>query len=456
MCVLNEHRFRDTDIFIISMAYLALDTETTGLPSKRTKDFKNLVVFDSCRIVSVACVLYNSNNEEICNFHEIIKPDGYKVTATEIHGITHDQAVKDGKDFSEVWRKLQALFLENPTVVGHNLDFDMTMLKSEAFRRGFNTDCFTNTNEICTQKMAKDIYKKPFRLGALYLMLTGGDLEGWHGALADSRAAAKVYSIMINRVKPTTKNIGVNKIIIKASEVAACIGKNPYKKPYEISDEIWKKYCPETFTGITKTDQAKTYLSKSKEAQDALTSAIASKTEKSDDTQTIIKSAEERINSDTSLTMSEKREVNSYIRSKINTNFGTRSEDKTSAKVEAAEGVVLMKDDNFYSIDITIINGTRYVITGKIDRIEAQSDGSRVLVEIKNRTRGLFNAVRVYEMIQVQTYLQMLKLDTARLIEQYNDETSSNIINRDQNYWDVDVMPKLVEFCNDIHAQMSN
>ena len=65
MCVLNEHRFRDTDIFIISMAYLALDTETTGLPSKRTKDFKNLVVFDSCRIVSVACVLYNSNNEEI-------------------------------------------------------------------------------------------------------------------------------------------------------------------------------------------------------------------------------------------------------------------------------------------------------------------------------------------------------------------------------------------------------
>jgi hypothetical protein len=148
--------------------------------------------------------------------------------------------------------------------------------------------------------------------------------------------------------------------------------------------------------------------------------------------------------------------VNDYIRSKVFTNFGTKSEDKTSDKVEAAEGVKLERDDNFYSLEVTTICGTRYVIVGKIDRVEVQPDGTKVLVEIKNRARCLFNAMRPYEMIQVQTYLQMVGMDTARLIEQYNSETASYHIVKDQNMWDTVVMPKLVDFCNDLHARMSN
>jgi hypothetical protein len=148
--------------------------------------------------------------------------------------------------------------------------------------------------------------------------------------------------------------------------------------------------------------------------------------------------------------------VNDYIRSKVFTSFGTKSEDKTSDKVEATEGVKLERDENFYNVEIATIHGTRYVITGKIDRIEVQPDGSRVLVEIKNRTRGLFNTVRGYEMVQVQTYLQMTGLTSARLVEQYNEETSSSSITRDQEFWDNLVMPKLVSFCQGIHNKMSN
>lgn len=442
------------------MTYIALDTETTGLPSKRTKDFTQLPVFDSCRVVSVAVVLYDENDNEVTNFHHLIKPEGYTEMpegAFNVHKISFEKVQNEGLPFSEVWKKVEALFLARPNIVGHNIGFDTSALLSEAYRRGFNTDCAKGFKEICTQRMAKKIYQENFRLGALYKKLLGKDLEGWHGALADTRAAGEVYAIMKKYEKPTIqKEIGAKKIIIKASEVAACIGKNQYKKAQEVADEIWKKYCPDTFTGITKNDKAKESIAISPGAEDALRAAMESIAEKSDDTTQIVKAAEAKINSDSNLSQTQKREVNDYIRSKVFTNFGTKSEDKTSDKVEAAEGTTLIRDDNFYSLEVTAICGTRYVIVGKIDRVEIQSDGTKVLVEIKNRARGLFNAMRPYEMIQVQTYLQMVGMDTARLIEQYNNDTASHHIVKDQQLWDTVVMPKLVEFCSDLHIRMSN
>ena len=441
------------------MSYIAFDTETTGLPSKRIKDFTKLEVFESCRVVSVAVVLYDENDAEICNFHDLIKPEGYTEMpedAFKIHGITYEKAQTEGKPFSEVWKKLEAIFAAGASVVGHNVGFDVTAVFSEAARRGLPTDCSKRLKEVCTQKLSKKIYQRSFRLGELYKTLMGKELEGWHGALADARAAAEVYTVMKKHKEPTVKEIGAKKIILKASEIAACIGKHQYKKPQEVADEIWKKYCPETFTGITKNDKAKETIAGSDVAERALSDAMASVAEKSDDTTKIVRAAEAKINSNPDLSQTQKREVNDYIRSKVFTNFGTKAEDKTSDKVEAAEGVKLERDDNFYSLEVTTICGTRYVIVGKIDRVEVQPDGTKVLVEIKNRARCLFNAMRPYEMIQVQTYLQMVGMDTARLIEQYNSETASYHIVKDQNMWDTVVMPKLVDFCNDLHARMSN
>jgi RecB family exonuclease len=87
----------------------------------------------------------------------------------------------------------------------------------------------------------------------------------------------------------------------------------------------------------------------------------------------------------------------------------------TSTKVEAEQGVKWSKDNSFYTHDVCEIDGKKFVVVGKIDRIEERPDGSRVLVEIKNRTNRLFGRVVDYEMIQVQVYLQMLGLVHARL-----------------------------------------
>ena len=39
------------------------------------------------------------------------------------------------------------------------------------------------------------------------------------------------------------------RIVIRASDVAAIIGKNQYKPPYEVFDDMWKRYMPTTFEG---------------------------------------------------------------------------------------------------------------------------------------------------------------------------------------------------------------
>lgn len=440
------------------MGYIAIDTETTGLPSKRTNDFKNLSVFNSCRIVSLAVIVYDDDDNELSFYESLVKPVGYRVTATEIHGITHERAELEGKDFLEIWETLNTIIPENSTIIGHNLDFDMNVIKSESFRAGYTEGCFKTAKQVCTLKMAKDVYKnmKSFKLGNLYKSLYGKDLVGWHGATADARACADIYKMMKSHVKPDYKDIPVKKIIIKASEVAACIGKNPFKKPQEISDEIWKKYLPETFTGTTKNDRARQYIAQSADAQNALQLAMSTKANQSTDTQSIVSVVEKSINSDVLLSTIQKREVNDYIRSQVFTTFGTKSEDKTSDKVVIDEGVILERDESFYTTEITNICGTKYVITGKIDRIEVKPDGTRVLVEIKNRTRCLFNSLRDYELVQVQTYLKLTGLTHARLIEQYNNEINSYNIEWDHNYWENTVKPNLETFCKNTHIQMSN
>jgi hypothetical protein len=115
----------------------------------------------------------------------------------------------------------------------------------------------------------------------------------------------------------------------------------------------------------------------------------------------------------------------------------------------------LKRDDSFYNYDVCQLGDKKFVVVGKIDRIEERPDGSRVLVEIKNRTNRLFRKVVDYEMIQVQVYLQMLGLAHARLVEQYNNQVLSHEITRDEEMWTNVIVPGLEEFCSELYQCLS-
>lgn len=249
--------------------------------------------------------------------------------------------------------------------------------------------------------------------------------------------------------------MATRRVIIKASDVAACVGRHQYKARSEVLNEIWKKNWPETFSGQTKTDKAKEILQISPEAQKVLAAAVDIKARDSSEVQSVFEKAKEAINSDPKLSAAQKAEVLEHVRSQVYTTHGTRSEDKTSDKVAATENTRLVRDDSFYNLDVCTVGDVKFVVCGKIDRIEERPDGSRVLVEIKNRTNRLFRRVVEYEFVQVQVYLQMLGLVHARLVEQYNNQVLSHDVERDEETWTNELLPGLVNFCEELYTSAS-
>ena len=196
-------------------------------------------------------------------------------------------------------------------------------------------------------------------------------------------------------------------------------------------------------------------LAFSVEAQAVLESAIKIEAKNSGQVQEVFEVAQAAINFDPKLNNEQRREVIEHIRSKVYTTHGTRSEDKTADTVEKTEGVKLIRDDNFYTLPVCEIFENKYVICGKVDRIEERPDGSKVLVEIKNRTNRIFGSVPEYEFIQVQVYLQMLGLVHARVVEQYNNQVLSHDVTRDEEFWKNKVIPGLKEFCEELNEKLT-
>lgn len=430
-----------------TMSFIALDTETTGLPTSRAKPTsKNLHHYDSCRMVSIAIVEFNEFGKEVDSMSVIIYPDDFKVDATHIHGITQERAEKEGKHFNDIYHILTGLLYICPNVVGHNLQFDLNVIQSEMLRRGLDDTVMDYINPICTLKLYRQIFLKPIKLGILYKGLFGKELEGAHSALNDARAAGEVYPLLKGDPR-VYKTLPHKRVIIKASEVAACMGLNNYRKPAEVLDDLWKKVSPDTFKGLTRDDANLEALAKSEEAQATLKAALGETPESSDEVLTILKRVQEIVSNDGKLSQQQKTQVNDHMRKMIYTTHGINSEDKT-ADLDEAE---LFTDETFYRWTIAVIEGTEYQVVGRIDRYQKKADGTKVLVEIKNRTKALFNKVRDYEFVQVQTYLHMLNLQEARLIEQFNNERKSYDIKWDQEYWNSEVIPKMENFCKTFH-----
>ena len=433
------------------MKYIAIDTETTGLPKTRARPTKeNLWGWEKCRPLSMAIVEFREDHKMLADYHNLVYPDTFEVDATEIHGITEEDAKTKGVSFETVYNYFVEVTKTYTRVVGHNIQFDLDVLKSEAIRRDLDVTVFDRIEPVCTLKMTKKIYLRSIKLGVLYEMLYGEPLEGAHNALADAVAAGMVYAKLSNDPR-TYKPLRTKKVIIKASEVAACVSLHSYKPTWEVLDDMWKKYNPSNFKGETKNERNLKALESSEEAQKLLKAVLQLEPKNSSEVQDLVGISVDIIKNDGKLTEPQKTLVCDHIRSMIYTNHGTRSED-TTADLDDSE---LHKDETFYTYPVTTIEGTQYEIVGRIDRYQKNDNGSKTLVEIKNRTRGLFNKVRVYEMIQVQTYLQMTGMNEARLIEQYNNTRKSYLIEKDQESWTNTVIPKLIEFCKTLHHNMS-
>jgi hypothetical protein len=142
------------------------------------------------------------------------------------------------------------------------------------------------------------------------------------------------------------------------------------------------------------------------------------------------------------------------IRSLVNTAHGTKTEDYTLSTYETENNVILDKSQKFYKKDlfeITRDNGTgegiKFTVGGKMDGIDHDS---QCIVEIKNRTRGLFYELRDYEHTQIMIYMYLLGYKSAKLVEMYKTKRTvkKHCIDIEYNQLFVDSMvSKLRSFC---------
>lgn len=441
------------------MQYIAFDFETSGLPEGRrnvaiTRD--TLKNFDTCRAVSLSAARFSSKGRLIDTFDSIVFPDNFQISekSIEVHGITQEHAEKVGRPFTEVFMDfMKFIGPRTTTLVAHNAKFDTSVLHSEMLRYNINTELLDNINFVCTMQLYKERFFEPIKLGVLYKEIFGEDFENAHNSLADCIACGRVYPYLIGKTERELKKIGIPKVIIGASSVASAIGKSQFKRQPELLSDLWKKYSPQTFVGQTVDEEALAVLNSMDMTKNILKEAEAYKSEKSDDVKQETRKLFHQIEQ-SGLSPQDMLKAKEHIRKTLATNHGTRNEEKTANFDKFASKLV--EDDTYYTYDICEIEGTLYQIVGKVDRIQNNDDGSQTLVEIKNRTNGLFNRVRDYEEIQCQTYMHMMNgIDFCRLIETYNGESKSYLLQKNSDMWTKQIVPKLENFCEHFHSMLS-
>lgn len=441
------------------MQYIAFDFETSGLPTGRRNvevTSETLNNFDNCRAVSLSAARFSSKGRLVDTFDAIVQPDNFQIgeKSIEVHGITQEMAERNGRPFTEVFTDfIRFIGPRTTTLVAHNAQFDKSVLRSEVIRHGLNEALLDKFNFVCTLQIYKERFLKPIKLGVLYNELFGEDFENAHNSLADCIACGRVYPFLMGQTERQLKEIGVPKVIIGASSVASAIGKSQFKKQPELISELWKKYSPHTFEGQTREEEALLVLNSMDTTKKILNEAEGFKSEKSDDVKQQTRKLFHQIEH-SGLVPQDMLKAKEHIRKTLSTNHGTRNEEKTAKFDKMAAN--LTEDDTYYTHDICKIEGTLYQIVGRVDRVQTNEDGSRTLVEIKNRANGFFNRVRDYEEVQCQTYMQMMNgIDFCRLVETYNGESKSYLIQKNGDMWTQEIVPKLQNFCEHFHGILS-
>ena len=189
---------------------LFIDTETTGLPLNNNLPYTNLKNWPY--LVQVALIIEDDNYGILAKRNIILKPNGYTIpeSATKIHGISNERAVKNGEDRDKVISFLDLALYKSDIIIGHNVSFDLNVIKSEIIRtKGIENALFKKKKHIVidTMKMGRNICKIPNlsfhtrlslpnkypKLDELYYKLFNKHFNNQHDAMADVQAAYDCY-----------------------------------------------------------------------------------------------------------------------------------------------------------------------------------------------------------------------------------------------------------------------
>lgn len=167
------------------MSFVLFDTETNGLEPPR-------------RLVSIAWIQFRRGPDGQAvieeQVHKIVRPVGFEICNSEIHGITHSQACDEGEELDAVLALFRSTVNKCQCVFAYNMPFDKSVIEGEAKDPAF----FAATKTRCALQMARVTLRRRqpamenFKLGQVYRTLI--DAKGFHehNALSDSQATLAV------------------------------------------------------------------------------------------------------------------------------------------------------------------------------------------------------------------------------------------------------------------------
>lgn len=209
------------------MSHIVFDLETTGLPFMKTRteyhDYRQLDKYSRSRVVQIAYACIDSNYNILYEKEFKIK-DVDVMDSERFHHISQRELEEKGHRFDKVIDEIMTDFESCDTLIAHNINFDINVLCSELFRRGFTEFAASIRKKtlICTMLRLKhhvnvcNAYgvKYPSMLD-LYRFAFGGDaeIENAHNAYYDVMALVRA----LKRIKED-KNICLLRMSIKTLE----------------------------------------------------------------------------------------------------------------------------------------------------------------------------------------------------------------------------------------------
>ena len=191
------------------MRTLVFDTETTGLSKTQIVSPSTIHLWP--HVVQFSYIVFDTESNKIVKIKDsIIKvPDGFTITEenAKIHGITTEISLAKGIDLLPVLEEFFTDFDSVDHIVGHNVSFDINMIKAELQRLIMNssdkklqeylTTINTSTKFYCTMQETielcaielKDKYGRPYKkfpkLVELYQKMFGVTPKNLHNSLND-------------------------------------------------------------------------------------------------------------------------------------------------------------------------------------------------------------------------------------------------------------------------------
>ncbi len=193
--------------------YLIFDTETTGIPHNKTAPITDLDNWP--RVVQLAWQLHDNKGKLLSQHNYIIKPEGFDIPykAEQVHGISTKRALAEGHDFNKVLSVFVSDLEKTSLLVGHNIEFDISILGAEFIRHSINTEALLNKGKLDTGIVSTEFCQltggiggrlKMPRLVELHEKLFGKDFGDAHDASYDVAATARCFFGLLTQkvVKP--------------------------------------------------------------------------------------------------------------------------------------------------------------------------------------------------------------------------------------------------------------